>query len=116
MMTMSENSRPILAIAKAIGRRGQTIHGRETIVDLCSKAGVSLMDRFDDEISDPDSDEDLENFVAAYAKLCPASRLTVMVLAKQYGAKLPEEITKRRRTLRALLEQLSEYFPKVGIS
>ena len=113
---MSEDSRPILAVAKAIGTRGQTIHGREAIVELCSKTGVSLMNRFDQEISDPDSDEDLLQFVSAYAKLSPASRLTVMVLAKQYGVKLPEAITKRRRTLRGLLEELSEYFPKIGLS
>ena len=45
---MSEITRPIHKVADILSRRGQTIYGREVIVDLCAKTGVSLLDSFSD--------------------------------------------------------------------
>ena len=88
--------RPIYQMAELLGRRAQTIYGRQTVVDLCAKAGVSLMD-----------------FIIRYAKMSPAARLTVLVLAKQHGVSLSEEITKKRKhPLKDMVETLMQYLPK----
>ncbi|NWF95205.1 MAG: hypothetical protein HXY34_03600 [Candidatus Thorarchaeota archaeon] len=105
--------RPIYKIADILGRRAQTIYGRQTVIDLCSKAGVSLMDDYDDDIRDVDSDEALMDFVTRYARMSPAARLTVLTLAKQYGVTLPEELTKKRKhSLKEIVEMLVQYLPR----
>ena len=60
---MSELSRPIHKVADILSRRGQTIYGREVIVDLCAKSGVSLMDSFASDMGEEDSEASLLVFV-----------------------------------------------------
>jgi hypothetical protein len=106
----SEVERPIRRLAETLSRRGQTIYGRETIVELCSKTGVSLLNTFD--IGDPDSDESLQNFLIQYSKLSPAAKLTILILSKQYGVALPEDLLGKKKGLRDRLESLQDYLPR----
>ena len=92
-----------------LSRRGQTIYGKEAIIDICSKAGVSLLNTFD--IGDPDTDESLQRFLVLYSKLSPAAKLTVFILAKQYGVSVPDVLLKKKKGLKDLLESLQEYLP-----
>lgn len=92
-------------IAKIVSRRGQTIHGRKKIVDLQAKAGVSLLEESEIE----EGRESLEIFLTLYAKLGPASRLTLLIYAKQYGIDLPEKVLgKKKKTLLDHLRPLTD--------
>ena len=104
-----ESEKPIRRLAETLSRRGQTIYGRKTMVDLCSKTGVSLMNTLD--IGDPDSDESLQKFLVQYSKLSPAAKLTILILSKQYGVSLPEEFFGKKKGLKDRLESLQEYLP-----
>jgi hypothetical protein len=106
---MSESEKPIRKLAETLSRRGQTIYGRKTIVDLCAKTGVSLLNVRD--IGDPDSDESLQDFLVQYSKLSPAARLTILILSKQYGVSLPEDLLGKKRGLKDRLESLQDYLP-----
>jgi hypothetical protein len=103
------DERPILKLAETLSRRGQTIYGRRTIVDLCSKTGVSLMDSLD--VGYPDSDESLQNFLIGYSKLSPAAKLTILILSKQYDVYLPEELLGKKKGLKDFLDSLQEFLP-----
>lgn len=105
---MSEKTRPIHKVADILSRRGQTIYGREKIVDLCSRTGVSLLDDFA-ELGQEDSDASLLLFVVNYAKLSPAAKLSVLTLARIYDVAIPKELLERRRILADILESLSEF-------
>ena len=107
---MSEFDRPIRRLAESLSRRGQTIYGRQTIVELCSKTGVSLLNTLD--IGDPDSDESLQNFLVQYSKLSPAAKLTILILSKQYGVNLPEDLLGKKKGLKDRLESLQDYLPR----
>ncbi|TFG29210.1 hypothetical protein EU528_10040 [Candidatus Thorarchaeota archaeon] len=106
---MSEITRPIHKVADILSRRGQTIYGREVIVDLCAKTGVSLMDSFASNMSEEDSDASLLVFVVSYAKLNPAAKLTVMTLSRIHNVMIPEELLERRRIFADILDSLSEF-------
>lgn len=101
---MTESDRPIRKLAETLSRRGQTIYGRKVIVDLCAKTGVSLLNVMD--IGDPDSNESLQNFLVQYSKLCPAAKLTILILSKQYGVSLPEDLLGKKKGLKDRLESL----------
>lgn len=87
---VTEFERPIRRLAETLSRRGHTIYGRKTIVDLCSKTGVSLLNVKD--IGDSDTDESLQDFLVQYSKLSPAAKLTILILSKQFGVSLPEDL------------------------
>ncbi len=106
---MEENEKPIRRLAETLSRRGQTIYGRQVIVELCSKTGVSLMNTLD--IGDPDSEESLQDFVVQYSKLTPAAKLTILILSKQYGVSLPEDLLGKKKGLKDRLESLQDYLP-----
>jgi hypothetical protein len=95
-----------------LGRRGQTIYGRQSIVETCTKAGVILIDDPDDERHDENSQESLERFLLEYSKLGPGARLTLLtllILSKQYEATLPEELTSKKKSLVDLMSLLSDF-------
>lgn len=106
---MSESEKPIRKLAETLSRRGQTIYGRKIIVDMCAKTGVSLLNVLD--IGDPDSDESLQDFLVQYSKLSPAARLTILILSKQYGVSLPEDLLGKKKGLKDRLESLQDYLP-----
>ncbi len=106
---MSENLQPIHTVADILSRRGQTIYGREKIVEMCSKAGVSLMDDFAAELGEVDTESSLLEFVTSYAKLNPAAKLTVLTLAKLYDASIPKELLEKRTIFTDILDSLSEF-------
>lgn len=106
---MSESEKPIRKLAETLSRRGQTIYGRNIIVDMCAKTGVSLLNVLD--IGDPDSDESLQDFLVQYSKLSPAARLTILILSKQYGVSLPEDLLGKKKGLKDRLESLQDYLP-----
>ncbi len=106
---MTDSERPIRQLAEILSRRGQTIYGRQTIVELCARSGVSLLNIHD--VGDIDSDESLQNFLVQYSKLSPAAKLTILILSKQHGVILPEELLGKKKGLRDRLESLQEYLP-----
>lgn len=106
---MEEVERPIRKLAETLSRRGQTIYGRQAIVELCSKTGVSLLNTID--IGDPDSDESLQKFVVEYSKLTPAAKLTILILSKQFEVSLPEDLLGKKKGLKDRLESLQDYLP-----
>jgi hypothetical protein len=103
---MSEITRPIHKVADILSRRGQTIYGRELIVNLCAKTGVSLMDSFSEE---EDSEASLLVFVVKYAKLNPAAKLTVLTLARMHNVTIPKELLEKRRIFADILDSLSDF-------
>ncbi len=107
---MSEIEKPIRKLAETLSRRGQTIYGRQAIVDLCAKTGVSLLNTID--FGDPDTDESLYNFLRQYSKLSPAAKLTILILSIQYGVDLPEDLLEKRKGLKDRVESLQEYLPR----
>ena len=106
---MSELSRPIHKVADILSRRGQTIYGREVIVDLCAKSGVSLMDSFASDMGEEDSEASLLVFVVNYAKQNAAAKLTVMTLARMYNVTIPKELLEKRTIFGDILDSLSEF-------
>ena len=107
--TMSEKTTPIHKIADILSRRGQTIYGKERIVELCSKAGVSLMDDFATELGDVDTEVSLLNFVTSYAKLSPAAKLTVLTLSRLHDISIPKELLEKRTLFTDILDSLTEF-------
>jgi hypothetical protein len=105
---MPEIKRPIQTVADILSRRGQTIYGKEAIVELCTKAGVSLMDDFAAELGEADTDASLLDFVASYAKLNPAAKLTVLTLSNLYEISIPKELLEKRTIFADILDSLSE--------
>jgi hypothetical protein len=106
---VSELTRPIHMIADILSRRGQTIYGRDVIVRLCANAGVSLMDSFASDLEEEESEASLLVFVVNYAKLNPAAKLTVMILARMYNVTIPKELLEKRRIFSDILDSLSEF-------
>ena len=106
---MSEITRPIHKVADILSRRGQTIYGRQKIVDLCANAGVSLMDSFTSDLGEEDSEAALLVFVVSYAKQNPAAKLSVMTLARMYNVTIPKELLEKRRIFADILDSLSEF-------
>ena len=106
---MSETIQPIHIVADILSRRGQTIYGREKIVELCSKAGVSFMDDFAAELGEVDTESSLLSFVTSYAKLNPAAKLTVLTLSRLHDITIPKELLEKRTIFADILDSLSEF-------
>ena len=106
---ITEITRPIHRVADILSRRGQTIYGREKIVDLCARTGVSLMEDFSSELGEEDSDASLLLFVVNYAKLSSAAKLSVLTLARIYDIAIPKELLEKRKILTDILDSLSEF-------
>jgi hypothetical protein len=106
---MSEITRPIHRVADILSRRGQTIYGKQKIVDLCSKTGVSLMDDFAAELGEVDTEVSLLNFVTSYAKLNPAAKLTVLTLSRLYDIAIPKELLEKHTLFTDIIDSLSEF-------
>ena len=105
---MSEITRPIHKVADILSRRGQTIYGRQVIVDLCANAGVSLMDSYTD-LEEVDSEASLLVFAVNYAKINPAAKLTVLTLARIHNVTIPKELLEKRKIFSDILDSLSEF-------
>lgn len=101
--------RPIHRVADILSRRGQTIYGKEKIVELCSKAGVSLMDDFATELGDMDSERSLTDFIVSYAKLGPAAKLTVLTLSRLHSISIPKELLEKRTIFSEILDSLTDF-------
>ena len=106
---MNRDEAGLQEMVSILGRRGQTIYGRQSIVETCTKAGVILVDNPDDERYDENSQESLKRFLLEYSKLGPAARLTLMILSKQYEADLPEELTRKKKSLVDIVSLLSDF-------
>ena len=106
---MSDETRPIYKIADILSRRGQTIYGRNAIVDLCAKSGVSLMDSFASDMGEEDSDASLLVFIVNYAKQNPAAKLSVLTLATMYNVTIPKELLEKKHIFSDILDSLSEF-------
>jgi hypothetical protein len=104
------DTKQLRELALMISRRGQTIYGPESIVTLCNKSGVTLLESYQDDSEDVDPPEALLDFVSRYANISSASRFTVMVLSRLLGVSLPESITKKKVNLSDFLSALPEFF------
>ena len=63
------------------------------------------------DMGDLDTDESLQNFLVGYSKLTPAAKLTILILSKQYGVSLPEDLLAKKKGLKDRLESLQDYLP-----
>ena len=106
---MSE-AKQLRELAFMLSRRGKTIYGRDDIVSLCNKSGVSLLDSFQDEVEYQDSPEALMDFVSRYSHISSASHFTVLILARLLGVTLPDDIVKKKANLSDILSALPEFF------
>jgi hypothetical protein len=108
---MAVEDNPLLKIADTLSRRGQTIYGKNAIVDLCTETGVSLTGGYDAELAAGDSEESLRDFIIGYSQLSPAAKMTVMILCELNGVVIPEEVLgkKKRAGIAELLESLAEF-------
>ena len=95
-------------IARVVSRRGQTIYGRTSIIDISAKAGVILDD---EEVEN--SKEELLEFLKGYSRLGPAAPLTLSILALQNGLDLPKEIISGKKRfsvdVRKFLKDIMDY-------
>ena len=109
---MSEQMGPVLKVADILSRRGQTIYGRQAIVELCAKTGVSLTSGYDAEMGPQDSEAALMTFIIEYSKLCPAAKLTVLILSELYEVPVPTELLGKKKIMSVItdvLESLTEF-------
>ncbi len=106
---MNQDETGLREMVSILGRRGQTIYGRQSIVETCTKAGVILIDTPDDERHSENSRKSLERFLLEYSKLGPGARLTLLILSKQYETALPEELTRKKKSLVDLVSLLSDF-------
>lgn len=67
------------------------------------------MDDFASELGDVDSDAALLLFVANYAKLNPAAKLSILTLSRIYDIAIPKELLEKKRIFADILESLSEF-------
>ncbi len=109
---MNQDETGLQEMVSILGRRGQTIYGRHSIVETCAKAGVTLVEDPDDEQLHENTQESLERFLLEYSKLGPAARLTLLILSKQYEAALPLEIARKKKSLVDLVSLLSDFMAK----
>ena len=101
---MTTPSIELKEIASILVRRGQTIYGRDKIVNICGKSQVSLLDDYSGEFARDDTKESLDNFLILYSKLGPAARLTLLILSKQYDVTLPDELTQKKSSFLSMVE------------
>ncbi|MGQ4912314.1 MAG: hypothetical protein ACP6KW_09120 [Candidatus Thorarchaeota archaeon] len=109
---MPDELGPTLKVADILSRRGQTIYGRRTIVDLCARTGVALTSGYDAELGPVDSEESLMDFIIEYSKLNPAAKMTVLILSEIYGLSIPKELLGKRKRIAVIagvLESLSDF-------
>ncbi len=106
---MNQDETGLREMVSILGRRGQTIYGRQSIVKTCTKAGVILIDDPNDERHGDNSQESLERFLLEYSKLGPAARLTLLILSRQYETTLPKELTRKKKSLVDLVSLLSDF-------
>jgi hypothetical protein len=107
---MAGTHEDVLRVADILSRRGQTIYGREAIVDLCTTTGVSLMGGRDADMGPADSEESLRSFIVEYSKLSPAAKMTVQILSRSHGIDMPAALLgKKKKGIADLLESLTEF-------
>ncbi len=106
---MTEDN-PLLRVADMLSRRGQTIYGRDVIVDLCAETGVSLTGGYDSELAGADPREALQRFIVGYSRLSPAAKMTVMILCELNELDMPKELLGKKKTgIAEILESLAEF-------
>ena len=73
-------------------QRGQVIYGSEIIVGICGISGIPLMEGMPVQHVQRSRTEAFEHFLIEYSKLCPAAKLTLLILSRQRGLSLSKEI------------------------
>ena len=101
---MTTPSIELKELASLLVRRGQTIYGRDKIVEICGKSQVSLLDDYSGEFAKDDTKESLDDFLIRYSKLGPAALLTLLILSKQYNVPLPEQLTQKKGSFLSKVE------------
>ncbi|MHA2601651.1 MAG: hypothetical protein AM324_005910 [Candidatus Thorarchaeota archaeon SMTZ1-83] len=83
---------PVEEMAYTLVTRGQVIHGPEAIASICNASGVPLMNDSPDEWVGMHKSDALEKLMIEYSMLSPAARMTLMVLSRQRGIAIPNEV------------------------
>ncbi|MCK5238013.1 MAG: hypothetical protein KAR33_00610 [Candidatus Thorarchaeota archaeon] len=65
--------------------RGQVIYGSEIIVGLCGISGIPLIEGLPIQHVPRNRTDAFEMFMIEYSRLCPAAKLTVLILSRQRG-------------------------------
>ncbi|TXT54583.1 MAG: hypothetical protein BAJATHORv1_60079 [Candidatus Thorarchaeota archaeon] len=91
---MSQRKSGFARIVRTLVTRGHTIYGREKLVDVFAESGLELIDGYPPENPDLIA---LTKFLVEYAKLSPAAKLTLLILARQQNVELPKDIMKEEK-------------------
>jgi hypothetical protein len=83
---------PVEEMAYTLITRGQVIHGPEAIATICSASGVPLSDNSPNGWVGKHRNDTLERLMVEYSMLSPAARMTLMVLSRQRGIAIPNEV------------------------
>jgi len=87
-----KDSSPVEEMAYTLVTRGQVIHGPEAIATICSASGVPLTDNSPNGWVGKYKNDTLERLMIEYSMLSPAARMTLMVLSRQRGIAIPNEV------------------------
>ncbi|MFW9848674.1 MAG: hypothetical protein ACFFF4_06015 [Candidatus Thorarchaeota archaeon] len=72
--------------------RGQVIYGSEIIVGICGISGIPLVEGLPVQHIRRNRTEAFQMFLIEYSRLCPAAKLTLLILSRQRGISLPNTI------------------------
>lgn len=95
--------RKALDLAYFLLLRGKAIYGEDRITSLCRASGIAFGDDLSLEWLEQYSEQTLETFIINYAKLGPASRLSILILAKQRGIQIPEVLRDSKNSMRSVI-------------
>ncbi len=86
------DSSPLEDMIHVLIDRGQAIYGSELIVGIAGSAGIPLIDAMPVARLPGGRKEAFERFMIGYSNLGPGAKLTVLILSRQRGIQLPEDI------------------------
>ncbi|MBD3408324.1 MAG: hypothetical protein GF411_19530 [Candidatus Lokiarchaeota archaeon] len=92
-----------LDLAYILLLRGKSIYGEERIKDICTASGIAFGNDLSAKWMEQYSEQTLETFIINYSKLGPASRLSILILAKQRGIQVPEVLRSKKNGSRKII-------------
>lgn len=97
-MDLDKDSPNVQIFLKEIVERGLGIYGRDKMAEICYNSQIGLLDDYTLDWLSDDHTEALNKLIVNYSKINLPAKMTVMVLAKKHGIKIPDTIqtTKKR--------------------
>ncbi len=100
---MEVNRDRIEEFTKTLVKRGLGLYGREQMAKICYDSGIALLDDDSIDFLDEDINAAVKKLIINYARFNLPAKMTAVVLAKNYGIPLPDELkSKKRRRSRFL--------------